>query len=393
MDPQLTTRREPVEITLDLLYELLGIERHWEPIVLLRNARAVRGHLPPLVLSVAQRSGVAMGPGSLAELDRMRRRAATYEALADELTLIPGTRVLKGPSLAARYPEGVLRPLGDLDVVVPDEARLWQAAARVYAAQPVDGIDITVLGDAGRRHIALALRWPSEDPMLDPELKVEISTFAYPGQPGTVPLRAATPAEQVHADLLALAEERFQRPFTVKDMLDLAVVLTSPDLPSHAEIARTADDFRLAPELLELCEAATGNKSLAPAVPEELTRALRALAPAEHDRRSTPTTDTDAPDPSAPAAPHTVGTVRDRLAAGQPVHGMLLELAPTAGPGTEATTEDFSTGTQKSSTDPSHTTTGTLLRTPLGVFLLVDGEIVDPALHEAARTALHKGTS
>ncbi|MFJ3234653.1 hypothetical protein [Streptomyces sp. NPDC086787] len=378
MDPQTTTRPEPVEITLDLLYELLGIERHWEPIVLLRNARAVRGHLPPLVLSVAQQSGAAMGPGSLAELDRMRRRAATYEAIADELTLIPGARVLKGPSLAARYPRGVLRPLGDLDVVVPDEARLWQAASRVFAARPIDGIDITVLGAAGRRHTALALRWPSEDPMLDPELKVEISTFAYPGQSDTVPLRVETPAEQVHADLLALAEERFQRPFTVKDMLDLAVVLTSSDLPPCADIARAAERFRLAPELLELCEATSGIEALAPAVPEELTRALRDLVPAEQERRRAGDPGGQNSGNSSPTVPHAgAGTVRERLASGQPVHGMLLEKTAAPGPGTEAVTEEFSAGT--------------LLRTPLGVFLLVDGEIVDPDLYEAARTAVRKG--
>ncbi|MGW1892189.1 hypothetical protein ACWCP6_18300 [Streptomyces sp. NPDC002004] len=378
MDPLPTTRPEPVEITLDLLYELLGIERHWEPIVLLRNARAVRGHLPPLVLSVAQLSGAAMGPGSLAELDRMRRRAATYEAIADELTLIPGTRVLKGPSLAARYPRGVLRPLGDLDVVVPDETRLWQAASRVLAARPVDGIDITVLHAAGRRHTALALRWPSEDPMLDPELKVEIATFAYPGQPDTVPLRAETPPEQFHTDLLALAEERFQRPFTAKDMLDLAVVLTSPDLPPCADIARAADRFRLAPELLELCEAASGIRALAPAVPQELTRALRDLVPAEQERRSAGDPDGRASGDRPGAAPQDrPGTIRERLAAGLPVHGMLLEKAERPRPGTEAVTEEFSAGT--------------LLRTPVGVFLLVDGEIVDPDLYEAALTAVGEG--
>ncbi|MFJ6749151.1 hypothetical protein ACIQNI_13310 [Streptomyces sp. NPDC091266] len=358
----------PVDITLDLLYELLGIERHWEPILLLRNARIVRGHLPPLVLSVARTSGAAMGPGSLAELDRMQRRAATYRAIADELTRIPGTRVLKGPSLAARYPQGVLRPLGDLDVVVPDEPRLWQAASRVLAGRPVDGIDITVLRADGTRHTAIALHWPSEDPMIDPELKVEISTFAYPGDSGAVPLRAATPPEQVQADVLALAEERFQRPFTAKDMLDLAVVFSSPGLPPWADLARSADRFRLAPELLELCQAVSGLPALAHTVPRELTHALEERASAEQDRRRSVAVDAAPADRSAP--------VRERLDAGMPVHGMLLKRADTPRADAYAVTEDFSDGT--------------LLRTPVGDFLLVDGEIVDPGQYESALAAVRE---
>lgn len=363
-----TAGPEPVKITLDLLYELLGVERHWAPFTLLRNARTVRGHLPPLVLSVARGEGAEMGPGSLAELDRMERRAATYRAIAEDLTGSPGTRVLKGPSLAARYPEGVLRPLGDLDVVVPDEAGLWRAASRVLADWPVDRMDITVLHTAGTRHTALALCWPSEDPMIDPELKVEICTFAYPGDSGSVPLRAGTPPEQVLADLLALAEERFQRPFTVKDMLDVAVVLTSAGLPPYAAVVRSADQFRLTPELLELCRAVRDVRSLAETVPGELVRALEEAAPVEQDRRRA-----DARPPTAPAA-----TVRERLEAGLPAYGMLLRKADTPRTDMCAVVEDFSAGT--------------LLRAPIGDFLLVDGEIVDPEMYEAALTAV-RGTA
>ncbi|MFJ5840488.1 hypothetical protein ACIQGO_27710 [Streptomyces shenzhenensis] len=353
-----------MKITLDLLYELLGVERHWAPFTLLRNARTVRGHLPPLVLSVARGEGAEMGPGSLAELDRMERRAAVYRTIAEDLTASPGTRVLKGPSLAARYPRGVLRPLGDLDVVVPDEVHLWRAASRVLTDWPVDHMDLTVLHTAGTRHTALALCWPSEDPMLDPELKVEICTFAYPGDSGGVPLRAGTPTEQVLVDLLALAEERFQRPFTVKDVLDVAVVLTSPDLPPLAAVVRAADRFRLTPELLELCRAVLEVRSLACTVPGGLIRALEEAAPVEQDRRRA-----GARPATAPA-----GTVRERLDAGLPAYGMLLRSADTPATDTCAVVEDFSAGT--------------LLRTPIGDFLLVDGEIVDPELYEAALAAV-----
>ncbi|MGW3957411.1 hypothetical protein ACWEKM_42515 [Streptomyces sp. NPDC004752] len=357
------TGPEAVRITLDLLYELLDVERHWAPFTLLRNARTARGHLPPLVLSVARGEGAEMGPGSLAELDRMERRAALYRAIARDLTGSPGTRVLKGPSLAARYTRGVLRPLGDLDVVVPDEPSLWRAAAQVLADRPVTRIDLTVLHAAGTRHTAVALCWPSEDPMIDPELKVEISTFAYPGDSEDVPLRAGTPPEQVLADLLALAEERFQRPFTVKDVLDVAMVLTSPDLPPLANVVDATDRFRLTPELLELCRAVQAVESLAHTVPDALIGALERTAPAEHRRRA---------QPRPPATP--AGTVRERLDAGLPAHGLLLRRADTPEAGTRAVVEDFSAGT--------------LLRTPIGDFLLVDGEIVDPDLYEAALAAV-----
>ncbi|MGW2376309.1 hypothetical protein [Kitasatospora sp. NPDC001683] len=364
----------PLPIDLALLHELLDVEDHWPPIVLLRNARAVRGHLPPLVLSVAELAGSAMGPGSRDELRRMRDRAALYERITADLDTVRGARVLKGPSLAARYPAGVLRPLGDLDVVVPDEAALWDAARLVLRDWPVDELDVSLLDDGGTRHLLVTLRWPAEDPMLDPEPKIEISTFAYPGEPGLVPMRATPPEDRLLADVLALAEERFQRPFTAKDRLDLAVVLASAEAPVAALVA-AAEHYHLAPELLELCESVRTVPSLRTGVPDELTAALAGPAARETDRRAAAgAPDAPAEGTDGPAWAGTSPEVAAALAAGQPVHGLLLRRPEQPGPDLLSRTRTVGAGT--------------LLATPIGDFLLVTGELVDPEQYQAALAAL-----
>ncbi|MFD8705152.1 hypothetical protein ACFV1W_21485 [Kitasatospora sp. NPDC059648] len=371
----------PLPVDLALLHELLDVEDHWPPIVLLRNARAVRGHLPPLVLSVAELAGSAMGPGSRDELRRMRDRAALYERITADLDTVRGARVLKGPSLAARYPAGVLRPLGDLDVVVPDEAALWDAARLVVRDWPVDELDVSLLDDGGTRHLLVTLRWPAEDPMLDPEPKIEISTFAYPGEPGLVPMRATPPEDRLLADVLALAEERFQRPFTAKDRLDLAVVLASAEAPVVALVA-AAEHYHLAPELLELCESVRTVPSLRARVPDELTAALAGPAARETDRRAAggapdaPVEGRDGPaeGTEGPAWAGTSPEVAAALAAGQPVHGLLLRRPEQPGPDLLSRTRTVGAGT--------------LLATPIGDFLLVTGELVDPEQYQAALAAL-----
>src|SRR5690242_5676848 len=105
-------------LTLSLLHELLGTDPGDGVRPLLAASRQVRGVLAPLVLSLAAREGVPMGTGSRGELDRMLRRAAHYRELAALVGTVEGLRVMKGPSLARYYPDGLLRPPGDLDLVV-----------------------------------------------------------------------------------------------------------------------------------------------------------------------------------------------------------------------------------------------------------------------------------
>ncbi|WP_432064404.1 hypothetical protein [Streptomyces sp. C10-9-1] len=339
--------RSDFPLTLGLLHELLEVDTALPVRRLLQAARQVRGVLAPLILSLAEREGTPMGTGARDELARMHRRAATYRRLAEETARVPGARVVKGPSLARHYPEGTLRALGDLDVVVPSETALWQVLALALDHHDSDEAELTHLDDRGQSHLYAGLWWPGEDPLLDPDHGLEVTTFAFAGDGEGVPLRAALPGDQVLADVLSLAEERFQRPYTVKDVLDLVCVMTSPAAPDPRELAAAAERFALAPELLALCERVRATPPLATAVPDELVAGLRGPAEAELRRRT--------------------GT---QPAPARRLYGMQLTSPLRRGEGHRSTEHRWSEGA--------------ISRTPVGDFLLVPGELVDPALHADA---------
>ncbi|MGF1431531.1 nucleotidyltransferase family protein [Kitasatospora sp. LaBMicrA B282] len=359
-----STPPSPLQLDLDLLHDLLDVDRDLGPRHLVRAAREVRGVLTTLVLSLAAREGLTLGSGSRDELDRMTRRAGTYREIAERLERVAGARVVKGPSLARHYPSDLLRPVGDLDVVVPDEAALWRAVDEVLSRQECDGALYTEIREGDRKHLFVGLWWAADDPMLDHEPNVEISTFAFPGEHGLVPVRAALPADRVGADVLALAEERFQRPFTVKDMLDLSLVLTGPAAPDPAALAALADEYRLAPELLQLCERTiAAHPVLAACVPGDLVEELRAPAAAEQQRRD-----------ALPAVAEEPTELPDRIEAGLPIYGLQLGESLERRAATAA--EDLPY--------PG----GLIARTPIADFLMVSGELVDPDHHQRALAEL-----
>ncbi|MCX5269492.1 hypothetical protein [Streptomyces sp. NBC_00199] len=355
--------------TLDLFFAALGVDPQ-EPLRdLVRAARSLRGHLAPLVLSVAARQGVVVGSGSADELRRMQVRVEDYRELAALLAAdVPGVRVLKGPSLEQRYPEDVLRPSGDLDAYVPNEAALWRAVTTVLRNRPVGDVDVTVLGSGAHVHWVVVLRWPAQDPILDADHRVELVTFAYPGEPGVVPVRAEPPRDQVVCDLLAIAEEAFQRPFSVKDVLDLALTLDSPGCPPPKALAEAADRYRLAPELLRLSEMLHGCRALPSAANDRLRELLREPAGRETEARR----DGEA----GSGEPERAWTREPCLNSGRPLHGLRLPGEPTPGPESGVRFHAFADGV--------------LLLCPVGVFLMVETELVSPAAHESALAELRR---
>ncbi|MGW2254927.1 hypothetical protein ACWCXH_32800 [Kitasatospora sp. NPDC001660] len=344
-------RRAPV--TVGLLRRILDVGPD-EPLRdVVRAARAWRGHLAPLVLSAAEAEGAVLGTGSGDELRRMGARVEDYRRLAELLTAaVPGARVLKGPALGRHWPAALLRPCGDLDVHVPDAAALWRAVRAVADHRPLYDLDVTVLRRGDVLHWVVVLRWQAEDPVLDIDHRVELATFAYPGDLGVVDVRTGPPAHQAVADLLALAEERFDRPFGPKDLLDLAFVLRSTDCPPLPELAAAAERFRLAPELRELAERLHGVADLTSPAAERLLILLD--GPAERER-------------AARAA-------RPLPDAELPLHGFRLTAAVRV---RHSDTVEF-----------VRFDGGTVLRCPVGDFLLVDSDRVDPDVHDAALAAL-----
>ncbi len=250
---------------------------------LVRRAQEAAG-LGPLVISMAVAEGHRLGTGSAHQLATHRRRAAVYAALAERLAEAADVTVLKGAAIARHYPVGLVRPAGDLDLVVASEPELWRAARVIADAWHPDAIALTAVDTDDACHLVIGFDRPAEDPLLEPDYAVELATFAFPGDQAAVPLRAAPPADGAVAQLVALAEERCQRPFSVKDALDCVYLLDAEPDALRTDGARQAiDEACRAPELAELLEfaAAVFPKRLDPRAAE----GLAPLAAAEHDRR------------------------------------------------------------------------------------------------------------
>jgi hypothetical protein len=302
-------------------------------------------------LSVLDRDGITLGSGAQDELVRARYRAAEYRMVHSAATGVADVRVVKGPSLGRHYPDDLLRPVGDLDLVVPDEEGLWRAVRAITETVAVDHIDFSLFG-AQSRHVIAVVWWPARDPLLDPACSVDLSTAAFAGNLKAVGCRSELPENPLIADLLSLAEERFQRPFDAKDFIDV-LVLSGLDLPPARDIVNAADSLQLAPELSELLVTASEHVTLGP---------LGEVIPLAHDavereraRRS-----------EAPSA----GTMPDD----PPLHGFLLRRTPWRNDLLRAEQHDFEGGT--------------LLRTPVGDYLLVSQGIVPTAQFNAAMTEL-----
>ncbi|MBB5801682.1 hypothetical protein F4560_001450 [Saccharothrix ecbatanensis] len=346
-------------VDLALLHRLLDVDEDDTPDVLVRTARDHGWSFPALVLSAFARDGMALGSGSSDELNRTTTRRTLYAGVLAGLSARVPVNVLKGPSIARHYPDGLVRAVGDLDLVVADEEALWRAVRAVLELCPVEAVGVSVYGHP-EQHLIIDLAWPGADPFLDKEHRVELSTAAFPGDQGSVPVRVPLPADPVTSDLLAVAEERFQRAFTAKDLVDVAVL--APLVRSGADVAAAAVEWNLAPELLELLELAapeTDLGGLADALPP-----LRDSAARERERRLAWSSPEPPDDPIAAA-----------LAAGREVGGLLLR---------EERRDDM-TRSRVLRYDG-----GVVMETPVGDYLMVDHPEVTQEQYDRALAELDR---
>jgi hypothetical protein len=181
---------------------------------------------------------------------------------------------------------------------------------------------------------------------------VEICSAAYYGDEQAVGIRPSLPADPVAADLLALAEERFQRPFGVKDIVDVLVLSRVADL-NVQDLARYADEYLLAPELRELLGLADGYVNIG--CLDKVREMIEDAARKELARR----------DAVAPIAGSTCA-----------VHGYLLM--------ERAWDNGFSPAVVHRWDE------GSILRTPVGDYLLVSGAVVKVAEYEEALRELRE---
>lgn len=349
---------------LALLYEALDVPEDNGPGFLLHIARQKHFTLPYLILSVLARDGdVPMSEAARGELARAWRRAEHYEAVLARVAAEVPVQVMKGPLLARSYPEDVLRPQADLDLITTGEPDLWRVVRMLMDEQRLEQVIVSVLG-APTRHVVVALTGPPEDPLLDPEMRYEVATAALVGDFATVPIRAALPDDPLAANLLALAEERFQRPFHPRDAVDVHQLGRS-DVPSLPGLVETVAEYHLAPELAELLDYAGGRVALGSLAP--LAEALAVEDKRERERRAA-VTNTASP-------PVDTGSALD---SGRPLYGMPLR--PAGG------REDWERSRIHRFGDDA------LLLTPVGDYLLVTGELVSQEQYDAAVRELDRIT-
>ncbi|MFJ2189686.1 hypothetical protein ACIOJE_17355 [Kitasatospora sp. NPDC087861] len=265
----------------DLLYRLLDVDPAAGPVELLHRARGAR-HLPYLVLAALARDGVRMGEHARAELQRARDRVDCYARIARDLVDATGVRPIRDLPLAGYYPPDLPRPLGELSLVSPTEATLWQAVNRLVTDHPVESVEVTLLGERPR-HTAVTLRWPAEDPLLDPWYQVQLATAALTGDLAAVPVRPYLAADDHVECLIALAEEGLGRTFGADDVIDVARLAGQPFEP--VETAAVVAAYRLAPETVALLDLAAEH------VPLGSLRGVRTVLEAEvapelHRRRT-----------------------------------------------------------------------------------------------------------
>jgi hypothetical protein len=225
--------------------------------------RASRQRLLPTWLSAIRARGEHLTPEANAFLSRVERRLDGLRRAGDLAVQHGEVTMIKGPRIAQHFPAGVLRNSGDADLVASDEAALWRAARLVRdaygaVAQSLAFLRVRGEGVDASPHIVLALKWAAEEPYLDKPMGVDIATCAFSGDFKRVPVRTRLPDDALVRELFTIAEERFQRRFTAKDMFDALVLCEAlsrrdSDLPSTVEqVAGEAVDLWLLPQLAGL---------------------------------------------------------------------------------------------------------------------------------------------
>lgn len=231
---------------------------------LLRAARDPRHKLAVTLLSGWQASGRPLSDGQRAELAEHRHRIGRYLDVWPVIAAAaPDAYLVKGSAIAAHYPAGLLRAAGDLDVVCP-AAQLWPAARRLIEAGWEFGAFTIVPGrtappavrdgtdDAIGGHILIELSRPS-DTGIDEPYAVELRTADVATSIARPAWRLAAGASfPVAANILALAAERWERPFRTRDIYDLAVLSDRLDAAEAASLRDGLTATGLWPELREL---------------------------------------------------------------------------------------------------------------------------------------------
>ena len=219
-----------------------GVGDDTAPAVLVSTARTGNRSLPTL-LSYWRHLGRDLPDPLAAELACHEERLADYSAVVARVRSVdPGVIPMKGPSMWALYPQGLVRQTADLDLLVPTAAGLW-TLARLLADQgwrPRSSWAWRVGRDI---QFHVVLRRPSRHPLLLYPDTVELATVAYEGDHvRRGPRFRHWPDSQVSvADSFGwFLEELGERRLHMRDVIDLAVLVRAAEEGETGDFGRAA---------------------------------------------------------------------------------------------------------------------------------------------------------
>ncbi|WP_159803274.1 hypothetical protein [Arthrobacter zhaoguopingii] len=254
----------------DWLIHHLGLSPTETPYQAFRVADALHQGVGVLYLSTVEERGYPiLSPAARALLDRQRHRLHVldkYARLACEVA--PSSQIVKGATIRSLYKNPLCRSQTDVDLAFADPIDLWRAAARIRATDDFSDPDLTLMeGDPSQAYIAFER--PAPDIFFEKPVLVELSATPFYGDGRHVSVRAAVPANPLETSLLAICEERFQRAFHLRDLIDAALLLEALELTAPGWATNQSDlleRYALAPELQELwgLAADTGLASVPP---------------------------------------------------------------------------------------------------------------------------------
>lgn len=354
---------------------------------ILATAASEQHKLGATLLSIWERDGVALDAPAQAELAAYRERRDRYQVVWDQISKIAeDAYLLKGATLAALYPPGVLRSAGDIDIVCPNVDLLWAIAAHLVG----EGWEVaafTVLcarpGDELPQHVTVELTRPGS-PEFGEELAVGLTTVEIITTTSQPPYQLVRPVRSpLAASAVALVAERWERQLRSRDLLDLALLserMTGPDIAELRDgLARTG----LWPEWNALAAAVARQgwqcvhlpEAESAARRERVRRVVRAVARGLRPVRllalvaqESVEGDTGRFRDLLADLIHRIGVLRV-LALGLPLFGVPVEAADGPAPGA---LELVRTGRH------------VLARTPVGTFLLTAGSCREEWLEEVA---------
>jgi hypothetical protein len=175
-----------------------------------------------------------------------------------------------------------------VDLVAHDEDAMWSCVRDLverFGAMP-QGISV-MRGET--THYGVALRWPAEEPYADKPMGADVTTCAFAGNFDGVPIRVEALDDDDLCAIFAVAEERFQRKFRLKDLLDLLVLAEVTEdrfggqLP--ALLSAYAQELNLAPELAQLIAKADDWVPVSP-LWTDMAEGLKPLAEKEKAARA-----------------------------------------------------------------------------------------------------------